>query len=482
MMNVTLRLPRGSVIAGTLTDQNGEPFAGATVRAMRYAFGPNQRTLLPTGTQATTDDRGRYRIFGLPAGEYAVSASMGFAGRPDSDIFRVTDADVKRALAEVESGSTRPGTAGSQPASPRARTVGYASIFYPGTSVAAQATLVKLGVGEERPGIDFQMSLVATARIDGVVSAPDGVNPQTIVVQMIDSNPAGFLLETFRRATVTDGAFSLSGVAPGQYTITARGAPGAPTAGAAGTRARLPQPTLWAKADVTVDGQDLSGVSLTLQPGLTVAGRLQFEGSAHVPPDLARVRVNLAPVQTPGEVSLGATTTQVEASGAFSLGGVTPGRYRLTASIPSPRPDTAAWMLKTSTINGRDALDVPVEVAESTDSGLVIFTDRLTELTGTVQDASGQPAPEYQVVVFASDKTHWTMMSRRIQSVRPSTDGKYIVRNLPPGDYLLTAVTDIEPGEWYDPSLLEQLVRGAVKVTIADGEKKTQDLRLAGGG
>jgi hypothetical protein len=73
-------------------------------------------------------------------------------------------------------------------------------------------------------------------------------------------------------------------------------------------------------------------------------------------------------------------------------------------------------------------------------------------------------------------------MSRRIQSVRPSTDGKYIVRNLPPGDYLLTAVTDIEPGEWYDPSLLEQLVRGAVKVTIADGEKKTQDLRLAGGG
>ena len=43
----------------------------------------------------------------------------------------------------------------------------------------------------------------------------------------------------------------------------------------------------------------------------------------------------------------------------------------------------------------------------------------------------------------------------------------------------MTAVTDIEPGEWFDPTLLDNLSRSAIALTIGDGEKKTQDLRLA---
>ncbi len=96
-----------------------------------------------------------------------------------------------------------------------------------------------------------------------------------------------------------------------------------------------------------------------------------------------------------------------------------------------------------------------------------------------VQDAAGQPAPEYHLVLFARDKTFWNTQSRRIRTIRPGADGKYVMPELPPGEYLMTAVTDLEPGEQFDPAFLELLSRSAIAVTIGDGEKKTQDLRLA---
>ena len=102
----------------------------------------------------------------------------------------------------------------------------------------------------------------------------------------------------------------------------------------------------------------------------------------------------------------------------------------------------------------------------------------MSELSGLVTDASGQPAPEYSIVLFAHDKTYWTQTSRRIRSLRPAADGKYTITALPPGDYLMTAVTDLEPGEQFDPSFLELLSRSAIPVAVGEGEKKTQDLRL----
>jgi hypothetical protein len=65
--------------------------------------------------------------------------------------------------------------------------------------------------------------------------------------------------------------------------------------------------------------------------------------------------------------------------------------------------------------------------------------------------------------------------------VRPGTDGKFTVRNLPAGSYSIVAVTDVEPGEWYDPEFLSQLASAAMRVTLSEGEKKTQDIRIAGG-
>jgi hypothetical protein len=39
---------------------------------------------------------------------------------------------------------------------------------------------------------------------------------------------------------------------------------------------------------------------------------------------------------------------------------------------------------------------------------------------------------------------------------------------------------DPEPGSWYDPAFLQQLESSALRVSIAEGEKKVQDIRISG--
>jgi len=61
---------------------------------------------------------------------------------------------------------------------------------------------------------------------------------------------------------------------------------------------------------------------------------------------------------------------------------------------------------------------------------------------------------------------------------RPASDGRFSVADLPAGDYLIAALTDVEPDEWKRAEFLGQLVAAGVKVTIRDGERTVQDLRL----
>jgi hypothetical protein len=92
--------------------------------------------------------------------------------------------------------------------------------------------------------------------------------------------------------------------------------------------------------------------------------------------------------------------------------------------------------------------------------------------------SGGQPATDYTVIAFAADARFWMPNSRRIQAARPATTGAFTFRDLPPGDYLLVAVTDVETGQWYDPAFLRQLQGAAASMKLAEGERKTQTLRV----
>ena len=85
---ITIALPRGSVLGGRVTDEFGEPVANASVSAWRYAFAGGARRMVPAqGANAsdTTDDQGQFRLFGLPPGEYYISAMLRSGGPEVTD-------------------------------------------------------------------------------------------------------------------------------------------------------------------------------------------------------------------------------------------------------------------------------------------------------------------------------------------------------------------------------------------------------------
>ena len=134
-------------------------------------------------------------------------------------------------------------------------------------------------------------------------------------------------------------------------------------------------------------------------------------------------------------------------------------------------------------MNGQDILDVPITIRpnESIRDVNVIVSDRPAQLSGVVHNAAGGGPNEFTVILFAEDRGFWTPQSRRIFAGRPSADGAFAFTGLVPGTYLLSAIDDVEPGEWFDPALLQRLVPAALKIAIAEGEQKVQDIRLGGG-
>jgi hypothetical protein len=84
------------------------------------------------------------------------------------------------------------------------------------------------------------------------------------------------------------------------------------------------------------------------------------------------------------------------------------------------------------------------------------------------------------VIAFSADRSVWLPQSRRLRSVRPSTDGQFRFDDLPAGEYYVAALTDGDADDWQSSGFLAEAIQGAIKVTLGDGERKTQDLRIGG--
>src|SRR5829696_5008697 len=138
MDKADVSLPRGSVLAGRVVDEFGEAVADAEVQAMRMQFQNGKRRLAPASRNGMTNDLGQFRIYGLPPGEYYVSASL----RNMSAMF-----------VEMISGGTGGPTGSNQNS-------GYASTYYPGTSNPAEALRVAVAVGQELASVDIQLQPV----------------------------------------------------------------------------------------------------------------------------------------------------------------------------------------------------------------------------------------------------------------------------------------------------------------------------------
>jgi hypothetical protein len=247
---------------------------------------------------------------------------------------------------------------------------------------------------------------------------------------------------------------------------------------------------LWAEQAVTVARNDVTGITLNLQTGATVTGRVVFAGaSPATPQDLTRTRVTLRPESQLLRYVTSLPAASVDASGAFRMPGVPPGRYRVTAQQAAGRGaanggGSSAWILRSAMVGDVDAIDRPFDVSLNAAAPdlTVTFTDHLGEISGAVSDGQGHAVSSYRIVVFAADHALWGTTSRRIREpVATDADGIYRVDKLPAGSYLLSAVTDIDPEDLSDPAFLADLAAKAIPFTIGEGEKKVLNFKAGGG-
>ena len=300
-----IRAVKGGVITGKVTDQRGEPLVGIAVRAFRVRDFEGRSNLANFATEDRTDDRGVYRIYGLHPGFYTVMAggSRQFGG-PFPNVF---DRDVPT--------------------------------FYPsGTRDTAAEITVRSG--QETAGIDIRHREEQGHRVTGTVEVPATIQASEGSVSVSLSYPAGGPPAgmTFMSLNSESRAFSIEGVADGEYEVHA-------TVGARAGMLGASQPQR-----VAVRGADLTGVKISLTPLGAISGKLVFEPASAA--DRGRAECKDLPASTPPqEVLLSAraerpaggrataatrafrsSETSADADAAFTLGPLEAGRYHLSAA------------------------------------------------------------------------------------------------------------------------------------------------------
>lgn len=436
--NVDISLWRPAVITGFVADEAGAPIAGVTVRAYRHDHRAGH-TALREVSRAFTDDIGAYRLGSLVPGDHLVGISG--VNNPDADI------DVLAPGVEV-----------------------FAPAYYPSAELVAGAVTVTAESGRDVAGIDFTMTpataTIVTGRVD-TATVPEG---QMSAVRLFLARPLDPFVAESRvhriLATVApdpDGRFTFHMVPPGDFVIEA----------AVGGE---PPSIHWARQAVSVGSGNENPVTITLQPGINVAGRTRIVSTSrnvNVMPTM-KLAVDFEPLfEVPGIRPFFASTTE---TGDFQTGAVlVPGRYRVSVGGIPP-----GWRLRAVTSGDIDVSDEGLDLSSGdTPPDLTIeLTDQLTLITGTVRGIGPLADAASTVLLFPQGSQR--LAARRYHSSRTTNDGTFTFRNVPAGAYLIVAVDEADAGGWQAPDRLQLLAARATHVQLREGEAKVLELRRAG--
>jgi hypothetical protein len=429
LTGIDFALAPAGVIAGRVLDEDDKPFAGAAIDALVSRTADGRPALVSVAT-ARSDDRGEFRLTGLGAGQYYVSAfDPAFAGVGD------------------ETGPIR-----------------YTPTYYPGVALVDHATHVGVTPGAESPRITVKLRIVRPARVSGVITAEG--RRQLLGGAVVMAPVRGEWLTTIPVQDVMmlpNGSFAFRNVPPGSYHIRARGQvePGGSS--------------LFATYRIAVDGRDISNVKLVLQPGATVTGNLTVEAvrpSRPAVPGGLRVRAPLTDGSSFGDTATG----EVLADGSFVIRGLMSGAHILTVEgLQYP------WVLKSVTYRGQDITDTGFDVSglqQRFDEVRVAITDVASEVSGVVRDAAGAAVPDATVLIVPLADQFWTRTSRRLGVLRTDAAGRYRMRGLPAGEYRAIASLEMDESEAYRPVLLRNFRDVGVALSLKNLEERVLDLRL----
>jgi hypothetical protein len=434
-----LALTRGGAIHGRVIDEFGEPIAGTRVQVLRSRMVQGRRRLQTMGPGDQTDDTGSFRVYGLPPGDYYVTASAGPADSVRRD----------------------------------------PPIYYPGTPSFTEAQTVNLAVGTEASA-DFQLQPFRNARISGIVFNAAGAPVQAMVQLTSEAVGTGPIFENTSdpRAFMMmgdsgpDGRFTIDNVPPGPYTITANSSfvagmiagaeAGNPNAGPNRAMQELMERGAeTASQALVVAGTDVTDIALTTRRGGILNGTFVADSGVvrALPQGLS------AAVRAAGG-SGNMSSMRRERDNTFRLAGMNGPFYLDITGVPE------GWAVSQITLDGADVTDEAIDLKGANATARVILTDRITTISGAVQPRRDRAS--YSVVVFPDDATRWTYPSRYVRAVRADDSGRFSIAGLPANErYYAVAVDYLEDGEEQDAQVLERLRARATTFSLGEGERRS---------
>jgi protocatechuate 3,4-dioxygenase beta subunit/5-hydroxyisourate hydrolase-like protein (transthyretin family) len=453
-----LKMVPAGVIAGTVTDESGEPVLGAQLNAFRYRNDLLQRRLVAVGS-AQSDDLGKYRIANLPPGDYYVSAMRAQPGR-GVGVSRLFDPVTGFAQ---ETGTPTPAVESITGPLPAEAETDYVRIWYPNGAQPAAGSVVKLAVGGTAGNIDMTWRKTKVVRIRGNVVDTAGGAVGTPIVTLMPKD-SQLQASSVGSATVAlDGSFEISAVPPGSYRLMARPGPvgggrGGPVV-AMGGAIGGPSVRLAVQA-IEVKDSPIDGIKLELSAGRTVKGSVKMESGG--------------PVPRPGFFSLtsleggaGGGMINIGGDGTFTVNNVFPLVYTVNSqSLP------ANCYVKSVRYAGQD---VPRTGFEFTGDGQleVVLSNSAAILEGSVTGANGKPAGGAAIVVAPSAG------SAPVRTGNADAHGNFYFAGLPPGDYSVLAWDAAAPEASDPPESLGPLARSAKTVKLGENAHEKVQVTVA---
>jgi hypothetical protein len=421
---VVIKLAPHGVVTGKVVDEDGEAVARVSVQVQRERWQRGVRQLVSVSNDHT-NDLGEYRVAGLPAGRYVVSAT---ALRPSGGgiIERTTNTASESA---------------------------YVTTYYPNVFDASQTAPVAVGSGQETRGIDFQLRKVVTHRVRGRVVDPSG-GPMRQVVVMAMPGESGFSGQGRSTAAVRheDGAFEVRGLPSGAYTLIVN-------------RMSREQGRATSVQQIQVGNRDLEGVVVTLAPPVDVPGVVRVD--SNTPASLGSTRIMLESVSGLPVVGSGAHTPA--ADGTFKLSGVPSGNYRLRATnLPE------GTYLKSVKQGPQEVLESGLQVSGTGVPVDVILGSNAPSVTGTVTDSNNKPAPNISVALVpdAPRRNQYHLYA----TASTGDSGTFTFRNVTPGDYKVFLLEESEVENLQNPAFVGSIENRGTSVRLVEGKSETLQL------
>ena len=458
LRDLVFKLIPAAVIAGRVYDEDGEPVPGARMEALQYRYNRQNRRELAPMRFATSNDRGEYRLFGLPPGRYYISATyspgmtyMGLGYMSEGG--RTTDEE------------------------------GYAPTYYPGTNDPGRATAMEVRQGDEVGGVDILLLPARAVRVRGRII--NTVTGKPVHDAMIHLFPRGAGVRVFSfesRATVdpAKGTFEIARVTPGSYTLFADWYD---EDSQENYRARMP---------LEVGSSNVEGIELVIGRGVELAGTVRLEtglrptGLGQTAPtgDTTKPEQREAPLDlddlfvqlnTDDDFPFGGESGPVKADGSFQVKNLSPGEYKVEVWQRGGLPGD--YYLKSARLAGDDVLEEGLAVSGPVRGALELtLSPAGGHIEGTVLTAEGQPFSGARVVLVPEERRR--QRTDLFKSTTTDQYGRFTLRGITPGEYKLFAWEDIEPGAYQDAEFLRPYEEKGKEVRIREGDRLEVELAL----